>query len=306
MTKIKDLVAKNVTYAIIIYSFFHYIIKFFTSNLWGVLIFTILLYFSVPIFSDIQPFGFKQLLDWFIELPETYKTAISSSLLTIIGFLVAFQVASSRVFTQQKNQIKLDAAKEIFATYHNAINLVGEVKFFAKRVLTTIDDIAKSKNPDFSIALIWTLYNDSLKLQETINQIHEMHSALFTIQGRTSHLLINIIGTHIQLNRATSDFGNIYIACAGISIPYIGPDNFEDIEQDTQKFIDHFCNHVRYEIYKDMENNCIDAIESLSAILVEAPAYLEKTLVDTRLSGLFSLITNRDNLRSHIRKRLGK
>ena len=63
-----------------------YICRFLVGNIYGFLILLLSLYFLLPIFTNITPLSYDELLLFIMALESQYKVAILTSVITIIGF----------------------------------------------------------------------------------------------------------------------------------------------------------------------------------------------------------------------------
>ncbi len=96
-----------------IYLALEFIFRFLVGSLYGILILLIILYFALPYFTDIQPYSFDELLLFVMNLDPQYKVAILTSLITVVGFLIAFQTATTTWKQQMHTNLSLQAANDI-------------------------------------------------------------------------------------------------------------------------------------------------------------------------------------------------
>ena len=69
------------------------IVRWLLGSIWGVLILSVVLYYLVQRLDWIDTFGFTDLALWFDSLPQASKSTIGAAMLTVVGFLIAFQLS---------------------------------------------------------------------------------------------------------------------------------------------------------------------------------------------------------------------
>jgi hypothetical protein len=98
-------------------TFFRLLFRWLGSSPVGLLALSATLYVAVDGLTSVEPYAFGQLLLWFDELSETFKGAVGGSLLTVIGFLIAFQsgqVQSRKSRLMERQLVVADALTDFF------------------------------------------------------------------------------------------------------------------------------------------------------------------------------------------------
>ena len=102
-----------------------YLLQSLVGKLSGILVFSFLLYFSAPYIGLVQPYSAHELILWVHELPENYKTTAFSSILTIVGFLIAFSVGATQQRQQFISQMKIEVASDIEVFFNEVVTCHG-------------------------------------------------------------------------------------------------------------------------------------------------------------------------------------
>lgn len=114
-------------------------VHFVTSTIWGAALLTILAYWLVPLITGVAAWTPAELLNWASGLEETSVVGISTAILTVLGFLVAFHIASVNWKEQALWGLRCETFKALNAIYPQLLSLANELKIFADQVLELHD-----------------------------------------------------------------------------------------------------------------------------------------------------------------------
>ncbi|MFM4972062.1 hypothetical protein ACEUCG_11040 [Aeromonas veronii] len=92
---------------------FFYILQFFIGNIYGIFILVLFLYFEADELFSITPYTPEQLLLWFSSQSESTITALLSTIITVIGFMLTYATATANWKGQLLANLKLQAAGEL-------------------------------------------------------------------------------------------------------------------------------------------------------------------------------------------------
>ncbi|WP_126454822.1 hypothetical protein [Sulfuriflexus mobilis] len=186
-----------------------YLLYSLVSKLYGILVLSLILYFSAPSIGLGQPYTAHELLIWLNELPENYKTTVSSSLLTIVGFLIAFSIGSAQQRKQFISQMKIEVASDIEAFFNEVSRVTTDIEIYAKyclKVSSEINENTDQNSIDFHMYNILGETNKFLQKREILRaKSIEVHRFI----GRYSIILASTWGALEQLEKATEAFNNI-------------------------------------------------------------------------------------------------
>ena len=124
-------------------------IYFLSSKVDGIFILSILLYFFYSALGLEKPFSGPELILWLDQLPNNSKTAIFTSIITIIGFLVAFKIGSTNQKQQILSQMKIEASNDIEKFINNASRNASSVNIYAKYLIEIANYINNCTDDDF-------------------------------------------------------------------------------------------------------------------------------------------------------------
>ncbi|HCH6005277.1 TPA: hypothetical protein NK076_001128 [Vibrio parahaemolyticus] len=128
--------------------------RFFLGNLYGVLITLLVVrHFSESIFGY-PAYSFDELMVWLRTLNDEMKVAIVSSLVTVVGFLVAYASATSNWKSQLLANIKLQAWGELNAFFTEVGTLVTDCEIYANETLETSARVRESKDHQEKLFLV--------------------------------------------------------------------------------------------------------------------------------------------------------
>lgn len=178
---------------------FGLIFRFLIGNPYGILILLILLYLLLPKFTQITPFSFNELLVFIIDLSPQYKIAIVTSILTIIGFLIAFQIATSSWKQQMLTNLKLEAAKDINITYSRVTELITAIRIFVDLNLDLINKI-KNNVPEIEIVSDMNFINSKhVEFLSNRDELSKLHIQSYQFYSRYSNVLAGTWNSFKQL-----------------------------------------------------------------------------------------------------------
>lgn len=109
--------------------------RWLTTSIYGALTWALITYWLFALFSDSTPFGLRELMLWVDDLPMEAKTALLTALLTIMGFMIAFQTATANWKAQEVGKITIGITTEVSDFYNEALRDVTSLKLQAKYLL---------------------------------------------------------------------------------------------------------------------------------------------------------------------------
>ncbi|MDL2044902.1 hypothetical protein MT371_25675, partial [Vibrio parahaemolyticus] len=120
--------------------------RFLLGNLYGVLITMFIIRHFSEALLGYPAYSFEELMVWLDALSNEMKIAIVSSLVTVIGFLVAYASATSNWKSQLLANIKLQASGELNAFFTEVGSLVTDCEIYADETIEVSEQIRKSKD----------------------------------------------------------------------------------------------------------------------------------------------------------------
>ena len=202
------------------------IIRFLLGSMLGILLLSILLYWLMWVTGEPKPLTFAQLALWVDALPTESKTAVVTSVLTILGFLIAFHTATVNWKAEALAHLKERVAGEIELFFTEASGLITDTEIYADSLVKTIDLIQRvGKTPDAAFRVQRVLETTSKFLADR-DRLSAMSIEVHRIAGRHYSVLSTVWGATKALEECASSFAEI-TQCMWIRVPNIQA-NFPD------------------------------------------------------------------------------
>lgn len=247
----------------------------------GILLIAILIYFWGPI----TPYSGSELVDWFVGLPDAAKLSIGTSSLTIIGFLIAFQVGSSNAIKQLNLTYRMSAADEITHFYQDASEKILAVKLFAKRILETIDILEKNDDPsEVAFAIHYSL-NEMVRHEKSIPSLQAFNNS-YSLTEKHGLLLRNHIGLMRRLDISNDLLSEVH---SNSYVP-IGIKIQENINPRSEFLAQ--IDKEKYSNLYDAANNAYDYIFDISYAIRNA---LNSKIIGHNLLSTLSIVKDLNN-----------
>ena len=114
-------------------------LRFLLGTITGAFILSLLLYWAMWSVGVPRPLTFAQLLLWVDELPKESKTAVVTSFLTVVGFLVAFHTATVNWKAAALAKMKADVAGEIELFFNEAARLTIDAQIYVRSLVEAVN-----------------------------------------------------------------------------------------------------------------------------------------------------------------------
>ncbi|WPC04100.1 hypothetical protein SBP02_15145 [Pseudomonas benzenivorans] len=185
------------------------IIRFFIANLYGMLFLALGLYYNSHSIFGTEAYTPAQLIDWFAAQSESTKTALLSSIVTVIGFLIAYATATYNWKAQALSELRMQAASEIDAFFSQCAKLTTDCQIYANALSHAVDKI--QKNCTIEEAAFLAHYNrdqGQLFLQQR-QQLIALGIEVHRLNSRHTNLLVLAPGLKGNMELATKALTNI-------------------------------------------------------------------------------------------------
>ena len=202
------------------------LILFLSRTIFGALLTTLFLYIFAKQITGVAPFSFDDLLLWLHELPVEAKSGVFTSMITVVGFLVAFRSGAMIWRTQARDQLKLEAARELEQFFSEADSKLTGLEIYANELLKILS-IAKENPLDGRLKGDHAfLFERSAVAIETRARLSDMGVEVFRLQTKHHAVINSVWGASSTLDKAIRSFDELTDAI-WISIP-IRDDRFSD------------------------------------------------------------------------------
>jgi hypothetical protein len=202
-------------------------------------------------FGSVKPYSINELLIWTTTLSSEYKVALLSSLLTISGFLIAFQTASTNWKQQMKAQLNSLVANEIEQFYSEVSNLVSSAEIYAESIIDAVSKIQNGIPDQEAIFKIKRIIERTSSFLATRIRLSELSIEVHRILGKNYSLLSTAWGATKSLEQANKAFAEI-AQKMWVRPPYLQPEDPDIIDLFLSQV-----NVAEYNVFIDCcSNNC--------------------------------------------------
>ena len=115
--------------------------RFVTATLWGTLIALVLIYAALTQWGSTRPLTAGELGDWISQLDPSATATLLATILTILGFLVAFRSAHSAWKREQLGTLRLAAAEEVHVFFQETSDALIDMELYVDQLLDLKRDI---------------------------------------------------------------------------------------------------------------------------------------------------------------------
>lgn len=224
---------------ILFYTFitFFYTLQFFIGNIYGIFFLVLFVYFKADELFSITPYTPEQLLIWFSSQSESTITALLSTIITVIGFMLTYATATANWKGQLLANLKLQAAGEIDAFFSEYSKLVTSCEIYAKSLIDAVNKIQNGCTLEEAIFLTDYTYRQGEIFQRNRQQLIGMGINVHNFQGRYSTLLLSSHSLKSSLESAITA-----VTCINdkiwINVPFHIPGFISSDEQKIINFVE--------------------------------------------------------------------
>ena len=268
-------------YSLLVYILLGLILRFFTANIYGIFILFLSLYYVSPYISGVQPFNLTELIVWISEQPDTLKALLLSSLITIIGFVIAFQSATKNWKDQLVANIRVQASNDIDAIYTRINELINSIKIYVDTNLQVYEKINNDTDPNEIYSNIKFVLSQTEKFLSERQELSLLHSRAFQLYGRYSIILFATLNTFDQLERINGSVKKVADKM-WILVPTIDINNSE--------YLNHYLNYVDEKSYRELSLQCNESYSYISGMAGNVRGKLTAKIAEFNLSMFFNFI----------------
>lgn len=252
------------------------------KNVYGFLFLSICVHYFSSVLFNVEAFDGPQLALWFSEQPSDTKGLLMSSMLTIVGFIIAFSVAMSGWKSQMKMSLRLDAAQDLNSVYTRVCNLITSIRIYADTVVKTKKEILQDTDQEMVKVRLFYLKDAQIKFMQDRQELSSMSSDVHNILGRHSNVFFaagDSFEKIIEINQTINQ-----ISAGMWSIPEF---NFEiDLNFIREIFLD----RVNLTELEDFSKECEKAHHSVSGISGYVKGKIISRLAEDNLSMHLNMI----------------
>jgi hypothetical protein len=187
--------------------------RFIFASTYGALLLVLGLYAYAVTYTSINPLTPSELVSWIAVLSSEYKVALLSSLVTIVGFVVAFHTATINWRNQMRAQLKAQAAGEIESFFAVASGNITTASLHVESLIETVNKIQKGASiydASFSVAYQQGKAREFMAARDTLSQASvEVHRLI----GRNYNLLSTGWGLPASVKLAAEALSKVTKKC---------------------------------------------------------------------------------------------
>jgi hypothetical protein len=223
---------------------FVFIYRFLFGNLWGMGITILFIYNYSEYFFGVKSLTLDQLMLWMVDQSEEAKIAICSSLITIVGFLIAYATSTANWRSQLRANLKIQAAAECESFFNECSCLLTSCKIYLNSTVDTLNKIQNICQNDEAIFEVMYHREKTMKfirdrerlsvLSADIYRISSKYFGLFTADPNLGRYMKSAVHALTEISEAM-----------WIRVPYY-LDNEKDVVESflSQVKIEEFLNFI--------------------------------------------------------------
>lgn len=182
------------------------LIRWMLGSVYGILIVVLGLYIYRFAWAEVAPFTFGELLMWIdAQSPDTI-TSLAASLITVVGFLIAFSTADASWKRQAFFSMQDRAATEIEVQYSEIIDLLISTKIFCESLVELVhsSDSQTDAETERKIAAMLPAMDQFDAERERLN---ELRSSVWNLSVRFNAVLVRSWGSREMLDHCHARLG---------------------------------------------------------------------------------------------------
>lgn len=196
------------------------VLRFLVGTVWGVFFLSAVVYSVSWLTGDSKPLSLGQLVLWIDGLPTESKTAVITSLLTVLGFLAAFHTATLNWKAEALAQLKAHVAGEIELFFTEATRLTTDAQIYV-RSLVNVVNAAHAGGQHFAASFeIERALEQLPKYLATRDRLSAMAVEVHELSGRHHAVLSSVWGATKILEECAESFADI-TKKMWVHLPYI-------------------------------------------------------------------------------------
>lgn len=245
----------------------------------------------------ITPLGVDGVINWFVTQSESTKATLLASIITVIGFLIAYATATANWKSQLLANLKVQAAGEIEVFFAECAKLSTDCKIYASALIDAVDKIQKGCTPQEAEFLANYNRDQGQSFLQKRQRLVSLGIEVHRLQGKYSTLLISAPGLKSGLDLAATALEKI-VDKVWIYVPF-------HIQSDPNP-IQSFVNQVNITECTELKNSVDENHGELNFSSGGVRGNLMSTVVGFNIWSLIYLYKERKGLKDTITERYKK
>ena len=268
-------------YLLLCYIILRLILHFFIANIYGIGILFVSLYFLSPHITDVQPFNLSELIIWSTEQSDTLKALLVSSLVTVIGFMIAFQSATKNWKDQLIANIRVQASNDIDEIYTRINELINSINMYVDNnleILSKIKNNADSIEIDSGVRFVLSRTESFFSERQELSLLN---SKAFQLYSRYSMIFLATQNTFDMLERINESVSKVTDKM-WILAPTIDINNAD--------YLKHYLNYVDEDKYRELSLQCNESHSYIAGMAGAVRGKLIAKISEFNLSVFLNII----------------
>lgn len=272
---------------LLLMSIAEYIWRTLFGSLLGILVLALSTYAWMSNFSETRPFTPAELAIWISESSTATKTAVATSLLTIVGFLAAFYSSTNSWRTQEKMRLQMRAGEEIDNFFSEAHSAITSTVLYVRSLRDTLELLRTSDEVEEARFKLDYVLGKTSKFLENRERLSSMSVDVHRLAGRYHVLLSQTWALDKALTDAINGLSEI------ATDVWVNAPEFSSDEPNKRELFLRFVNMEQCEKYLE---SCHRHQVAISALIGGVSGVLAAPIVGSNLATLMDIIKRRSVL----------
>lgn len=185
------------------------VVRFLLGTIFGVLFLSLLLYWVMWTTGEPKPFTFAQLVLWVDGLPTESKTAVVTSVLTVLGFLIAFHTATVNWKAEALAHLKAHVAGEIELFFSEASRRITDAEIYVRSLVEAVNLAQGAGAPAEAVFKVQRALEMTPSFLANRDRLSAMSIEVHRIAGRHYSVLSTVWGATKALEDCATAFAEI-------------------------------------------------------------------------------------------------
>ena len=169
-----------------LYSTLSYFANLLVTKSSDILVLSILLYYFSFSLGIAKPYNFSELMLWLDQLPENSKTTVLTSIITISGFLIAFNINAESQRRQLMSQMRIEACNDIEEFFNKVSRNITSADIYAKYLIKITNYINNDADEDTIRFHLKNIIEETQRYHYLRQEIQEQAVEVHRFQGKYS------------------------------------------------------------------------------------------------------------------------
>lgn len=264
------------------------VLRFLFGSAYGALVLTVAFYTYAYYFTSAPPLSPSELVLLIDGISSEYKVALLTSLVTVVGFVIAFHTATASWRNQMRAQLKAQVAGDIENFFAVVTSNMTDARIYVESLVDAVKKIQKGDSLDdarFSVAYLQRQAGEFLAARDRLShasvEVHRLLDRSYTVLSTGWGILAMARLAADSLEKVT---GKMWIR-----VPRVDLQNPDHIQS--------FMNEVNVSECNEFLEACEANYGKISGLSGGVRGYLIAPVFDFNLATLVTLLSDRKQFR---------